>query len=120
MLENVTRYMARYRASNLSLTEIRHFTGTPDMDSMECEHWANGLSSYIETAYNDERKLFIEIVADYNMNRKRNFLDADGKIVDYYRVTDNYLIYMCRPANARKKYTLNNFNAYVKANYTEI
>lgn len=120
MLEKITRYMAGYRASNLSVAEVQLFTGISDLDSTQAEMWVNGLSSYIETAYNDERKLFIEIIADYNRNRSRRFLDADGNTVDYYRVTDNYLIYMCRPANARKKYTLNNFNAYVKANYTEI
>ena len=111
MLENITRYMARYRASNLSLTEIRHFTGTPDLDPMQAEKWANGLSSYIETAYNDERKLFIEIVADYNRNRKRNFLDSNGKIVDYYRVsyTQKTLIDGLQRSTAISDYINNHF-----------
>ena len=120
MLENITRTMARYRASNLSLTEIRHFTGTPDLDPMQAERWANGLSSYIETAYNDERKLFIEIVADYNRNRKRNFLNAYGIVITFYTVMEDYLRFMGRPENTRKKYTLNNFNAYLKQNYMEV
>lgn len=117
MLENITRKMARQRASNLSLTEIRYFTGTPDLDPMQADIWVDGLSGYIETVYNNERKLFIEIVADYNRNRKRKFLNTNGETVSFYRVMDDYLIYI---GVSGKKYTLNNFNAYVKANYTEV
>lgn len=120
MLENITRKMARRRASNLSLTEIRHFTGTPDLDPMQADIWVDGLLGYIETVYNNERKIFLEIVADYNRNRKRKFLNSYGIAVTFYTVTDDYLRFMGRSENTRKKYTLNNFNAYLKANYTEI
>ena len=120
MLEIVYSRMAQYRASNLSLSEVRLFSGIPDLDSYSGEKWANGLSTYIETAYNDDRKFFTEIIEDYKSNINRKFLNDKGEEVSYNKVMDNFLIYMGRPENARKRYTANNFNKYLVANYTEI
>lgn len=120
MLDIVYRRMAQYRASNLSLSEVRRFSGIPDLDSYSGEKWANGLSTYIETAYNDDRKFFTEIIEDYKSNINRKFLNDKGEEVSYNKVMDNFLIYMCRAENARKRYTANNFNKYLVTNYTEI
>ena len=119
MLEKVYRNMAQYRASNLSIAEVRHLSGNLDMDYMDCEKWANGLSTYIETAYNDDREYFIDIAMEYNRNINRKFLNDNGEEVSYCKVMDNFLIFMGRPENARKKYTANNFNKYLST-YTEI
>ncbi|MGN0606932.1 MAG: hypothetical protein ACI4JM_10455 [Oscillospiraceae bacterium] len=120
MLDIVYRRMAQYRASNLSLSEVRRFSGIPDLDSYSGEKWANGLSTYIETAYNDDRKFFDEIVADYKSNINRKFQNDKGEEVSYNKAMDNFLIFMGRPENARKRYTANNFNKYLAAYYTEI
>lgn len=119
-MENISRRDASYLACKLSFDDIRRYNNSQDMTVIDCWDWNNGLSAYIEIVYNGTKSLFDEIVADFNSNNNRKFLNSNGKEVSYFKVMDNFLIYMGRPENARKRYTANNFNKYLVTNYTEI
>lgn len=116
----ISRIEASRIACKLSYDETRRYNNSNDMSVIDCWNWNNGLSAYIEIVYNGTKALFEEIVEDYKSNINRKFLNDKGEEVSYNKVMDNFLIYMGRPENARKRYTANNFNKYLTANYTEI
>lgn len=117
---NISRREASRIACKLTNDDIKQYSNSPYMSVIECWDWHNGLSAYIETAYNSDKALFEEIVADFNSNNNRKFINNKGDEVSYYRVMDNFLTYMLRPENSRKRYTANNFKKFLAANYTEI
>ena len=116
----ISRREASLIACKLSFDDIKRYNNSQDMSVIDCWDWNNGISAYIEIVYNGTKALFDEIVADFNRNYNRRFTNSKGEKVSYYKVMDNFLIYMGRPENARKRYTANNFNKYLAANYTEI
>lgn len=116
----ISRREASHIACKLTFDDIRRYNNIQDMSIIECDNWSNGLSAYIEIVYNGTKAVFDEIVADFNSNYNRKFLNDKGEEISYYRVMDNFLTYMLRPENARKRYTANNFNKFLAANYTEI
>lgn len=119
-METILRRDASRIACKLTNEDIKQYNNSPYMSIIDCWDWHNGLSAYIETADNNDKAHFDEIVADFNINYNRKFLNDKGKEVSYFKVMDNFLIYIGRPENARKRYTANNFNKYLVTNYTEI
>lgn len=93
-MENISRREASQIACKLTNENIKQYTNSPDMSIIECWDWHNGLSAYIEIVYNGTKSLFDEIVADFNSNNNRKFINSKGEEVSYYRVMDNFLTYI--------------------------
>lgn len=119
-MENISRREASRIACKLTNEDIKQYSNSPYMSVIECWDWRNGLSAYIEIVYNGTKSLFDEIVADFISNNNRKFINSKGDEVSYFTVMDNFLTYMCRPENSRKRYTANNFKKFLAVNYTEI
>ena len=119
-MESISRRDASRIACHLSYEDIEQYNNRSCMSVIECSDWNFGLSAYIEIVYNSDHALFDEIVADYNSNCNRRFSNSNGKEISYNKAMDDFLIYMGRPENTRKRYTANNFKKFLAANYTEI
>lgn len=115
----ISRIDASRIACNLSHKEIRKLSNCPKMNAVECKKWRRGLTSYIESVYTGEAATLSDIAAEFSGNINRRFRTESGEAIDFCKVLDNYLMFMCLPQNNGKKYTLKRFNSFI-ARYTEI
>lgn len=86
----------------------------------DCLEWLDGLSAYIESAYNGHMQSFEDIAEDYSKQRKRKFLNGNGLQISFKCVCNKFLEFMCRAENYGKRYTVSRFNAFVSENYKEV
>lgn len=119
-MKYITRKIARAEAGKLTANDVRRLNNKPDMDCCQCGNWLDGFSAYIESAYNGKCSTYEEMAAEFNANRKRKFRKRDGKTVDYCRVLQEYINFMCLAVNYGKNYTVSRFKAFMTENYKEV
>lgn len=119
-MKHITRKIARVEACKFTYDDVRRLNGKPDMDCCECNNWLDGFGSWIESAYNGKLVSYEEMAAEFNANCSRKFRKRDGKTVNYCRVLEEYLSFMCLAVNYGKNYTVSRFKTFVKENYKEV
>lgn len=87
---------------------------------VDCLEWLDGFGNWIESGYNGKATSYEEMAAEFNANCSRKFRKRDGKTVNYCRVLEEYLSFMCLAVNYGKNYTVSRFKAFVKENYKEV
>lgn len=117
---NITRKIARVEACKFSHKDVQRLNNRPDMDCCESSNWLFDFGNWIETAYGGKLASYEEMAEEFNANRKRKFIDRDGKAVSYCRVVSNYLRFMCLAENHGKCYTISRFKAYMTEHYKEV
>lgn len=117
MEKYITRKIARAEACKLLIKDARRLNQEPDMDCCRADNWLFGFRNWIDTAYDGNCTTFEEMTMEYNSNRKRRFIDHNGKSVSYCVMIINFLDFIHLAENRNKCYTVSGF---ITENYKEV
>lgn len=116
-MEYITREKAQTEACKFLIRDARRLNKEPDMDCCRADNWLFGFRNWIDTAYNGKLFTFEEMAMEYNSNRKRKFIDHNGKSVSYCVMISNFIDFIHLAENRGKCYTLSRF---ITENYKEV
>ncbi len=119
-MEYITRKKASMEACKFTPNDVRKINGTPEMCVYTCLKWKDSFCNWVESAYNGKLPTYVSMGCEFNKNLHRQFKKPDGKIINYCRVLEEYLSFMCQQDNNGKGYTVSRFKKFVAENYHEI
>lgn len=120
MNKYITRKIASMEACRFTPDDVRKINGTPKMCLSTCLKWKESFCNWIKSAYDGKLYTYVSMGCEFNKNLHRRFEKPDGTIINYCRVLEEYLSFMCQQDNNDKGYTVKRFLGFLTENYREV